>query len=35
MMSREMRERLYRGWKAAVKRAIDWAKEVPWAYGYE
>ena len=35
LMSREMRERLYRGWKAAVKRALDWAKEVPWAYGYE
>ncbi|MEM1777949.1 MAG: glycerol kinase GlpK [Ignisphaera sp.] len=29
------RERLYSGWKAAVKRAIGWAREVPWAYGYE
>ncbi|MCD6088197.1 glycerol kinase GlpK [Candidatus Bathyarchaeota archaeon] len=34
-MSEKMRERLYRGWKAAVKRALNWAKEVPWAYGYE
>ncbi len=29
------RERLYSGWKAAVKRALGWAKEVPWAYGYD
>lgn len=29
------REKLYRGWKAAVQRALGWAKEVPWAYGYE
>lgn len=29
------RERLYSGWKAAVKRALGWAKEVPWAYGLE
>jgi len=35
LMDREMRERLYKGWKAAVKRSLDWAKEVPWAYGYE
>jgi glycerol kinase len=28
------REKLYSGWKAAVKRALGWAKEVPWAYGY-
>lgn len=33
-MSREKREQLYAGWKAAVKRALGWAKEVPWAYGY-
>jgi glycerol kinase len=33
-MSEERRERLYAGWKAAVKRALGWAKEVPWAYGY-
>jgi len=34
-MSSEVRERLYSGWKAAVKRALGWAREVPWAYGYE
>ncbi len=34
-MDPETRERLYRGWKAAVKRALGWAKEVPWAYGLE
>ncbi|RLE92941.1 MAG: glycerol kinase, partial [Thermoprotei archaeon] len=34
-MSVDERERLYRGWRAAVKRALGWAKEVPWAYGYE
>ncbi|MEM0267564.1 MAG: glycerol kinase GlpK [Thermofilaceae archaeon] len=34
VMSEEVRERLYAGWKAAVKRALGWAKEVPWAYGY-
>ncbi len=33
-MDPETRERLYKGWKAAVKRALGWAKEVPWAYGY-
>lgn len=33
-MSQDERERLYSGWKAAVKRALGWAKEVPWAYGY-
>ncbi|OYT28645.1 MAG: glycerol kinase [Thermofilum sp. ex4484_79] len=33
-MDENTRERLYRGWKAAVKRAFGWAKEVPWAYGY-
>jgi glycerol kinase len=33
-MSSEDREKLYRGWRAAVKRALEWAKEVPWAYGY-
>jgi len=34
-MSSEVREGLYSGWKAAVKRALGWAREVPWAYGYE
>ncbi|RLF23056.1 MAG: glycerol kinase [Thermoprotei archaeon] len=34
-MSTELREKLYKGWKAAVKRALGWAKEVPWAYGLE
>jgi len=34
-MNVDERERLYRGWRAAVKRALGWAKEVPWAYGYE
>jgi len=34
-MNPEKREKLYRGWKAAVKRALGWAKEVPWAYGLE
>jgi glycerol kinase len=29
------REKLYSGWRAAVKRSLGWAKEVPWAYGYE
>jgi glycerol kinase len=33
-MDLETRERLYKGWKAAVQRALAWAKEVPWAYGY-
>ncbi|MEM4595579.1 MAG: glycerol kinase GlpK, partial [Thermofilaceae archaeon] len=33
-MDPETRERLYRGWRAAVQRALGWAKEVPWAYGY-
>jgi glycerol kinase len=32
-MREEERERLYSGWKAAVKRALGWAKEVPWEYG--
>ena len=34
-MDREMRERLYKGWKVAVERSLDWAREVPWAYGYK
>ncbi len=34
-MDPRKRERLYRGWKAAVKRALGWAREVPWAYGLE
>ncbi len=34
-MDPEKREKLYKGWKAAVKRALGWAKEVPWAYGLE
>ncbi|MEM1508289.1 MAG: glycerol kinase GlpK [Thermofilaceae archaeon] len=33
-MDAATRDRLYEGWKAAVKRALGWAKEVPWAYGY-
>ena len=34
-MDPELRERLYRGWRAAVQRALGWAKEVPWAYGLQ
>ena len=33
-MDVERRERLYKGWKAAVNRSLGWAREVPWAYGY-
>lgn len=33
-MDLETREKLYSGWRAAVKRALGWAKDVPWAYGY-
>lgn len=33
-MDPETRERFYKGWRAAVQRALGWAKEVPWAYGY-
>jgi len=33
-MNKDQREKLYRGWKVAVKRALRWAKEIPWAYGY-
>ncbi|MEM3260893.1 MAG: glycerol kinase GlpK, partial [Conexivisphaerales archaeon] len=29
-MESEMRDRLYNGWKAAVRRSLGWAKEVPW-----
>ena len=31
-MDKETREKLYSGWKAAVKRAIGWAKEISWIY---
>jgi len=31
-MSGEERERLYSGWKEAVRRAMGWASFVPWAY---
>jgi len=34
-MDPERRERLYAGWRAAVKRALGWAREAPWAYGIE
>ncbi|HDI02216.1 MAG TPA: glycerol kinase, partial [Ignisphaera sp.] len=34
-MSFEEREKLYSGWKKAVERALNWAREVPWAYGLE
>ncbi|WP_434731279.1 glycerol kinase GlpK [Thermogladius sp. KZ2Tp1] len=34
-MDPDKRERLYKGWREAVKRALGWAREVPWAYGYE
>ncbi|MEM1527065.1 MAG: glycerol kinase GlpK [Ignisphaera sp.] len=33
-MDLNTREKLYSGWKTAVRRALEWAKEVPWAYGY-
>ncbi|MEM1643905.1 MAG: hypothetical protein QXS70_05850, partial [Desulfurococcaceae archaeon] len=33
-MDPDRREKLYKGWKAAVQKALGWAKEVPWAYGY-
>ncbi|MBS7611307.1 glycerol kinase GlpK [Candidatus Bathyarchaeota archaeon] len=33
-MDPDRREKLYEGWKAAVQKALGWAKEVPWAYGY-
>ncbi len=32
-MDVETRERLYRGWREAVKRSLGWAEVVPWAYG--
>lgn len=31
-MDEAYREKLYKGWKSAVRRALNWAKEVPWAY---
>ncbi len=31
-MDRATREMLYRGWRAALRRSLGWAKEVPWAY---
>lgn len=34
-MDPETRKKLYEGWRAAVKRSLGWAGEVPWAYGYE
>ena len=34
-MPQETREKLYKGWKAAVKRALGWAREVSWAYGLD
>jgi glycerol kinase len=34
-MDSDTRERLYKGWKAAVSRAMGWAREVPWFYGYQ
>ncbi len=27
------REKLHAGWKAAIKRSLGWAMDVPWAYG--
>lgn len=33
-MREEDREKLYRGWRKAVERALGWASEVPWFYGY-
>lgn len=35
LMDPRRREMLYSGWKKAVGRALGWAKEVPWAYGYQ
>ncbi len=32
-MDPSTRDKLYSGWRAAVKRALGWAKEVSWAYG--
>ena len=34
-MRGEMRQKLLRGWREAVKRSLGWAKTVPWAYGLE
>ena len=31
-MDPKRREMLYKGWKAALKRAMGWAKEVSWIY---
>ena len=33
-MREEEREKLYKGWRKAVERALGWAREVPWFYGY-
>ncbi|MDP8024038.1 MAG: glycerol kinase GlpK [Nitrososphaeria archaeon] len=32
-MDFDQREKLYAGWKAALKRSMGWALDVPWAYG--
>jgi glycerol kinase len=31
-MEPEKRDKLYSGWRAALRRALGWAREVPWAY---
>ncbi|MBS7642698.1 MAG: glycerol kinase GlpK [Candidatus Bathyarchaeia archaeon] len=31
-MDEDYREKLYRGWRSAVRRALDWAREIPWVY---
>ncbi len=32
IMDEDTRRKLYEGWKAAVRRALGWAREVPWFY---